>query len=721
MARDPYDPCPCGSGNKLKFCCADVAAEMDKVERLLGNNQPHMAIQSMEKLRQSHPDSQWTAVCLASALINDDQPAEAKRVLKPILKQHPEQPFANALYALAAYNADGYPACKRAAHRAFKQSTHAFPELIGTLANALAEALLADGKLMAARQYLVIAMRLAREEHRRVLFEDLMELDSDLSVPYPLRGVRQPMDFDAGGPAEQPARLADRLAMVGCFDEAAETLQTIAEGRPDDPALTYNIGLYRAWDGDHAAAIEAFRKAAGLFDTHEEAVEGELLAQCLEQTDPEHGTPMRLRRFNLSSVAQLLSRLDEADRFRRVDDEQPAAQQGASGPAARYFCLNRRLEENEPYREWTWESVPLIEGRITIFENDPQGEQPAQAFIVGLEGGELDRTMDAFEQAVGDLAEPVESDASDEAFSDVTGHVPEFEMPLRWSGYVPPQAPGEVARQTGRQRWEALIDQIWPNQPLSALGDRTPLVAAEDPGAHVALEAALVLFDAFADARKYMLPIDRLRERLSLPPVKPLEVDEQTHLNSLSTVQVHRLEPASLTSVQFDQLIKRASLLQHSRLMYNVLQQSLEHPDGPSDPEARDRVLDTLAGLCSHSLLQQETLQWIEKGRAAASDRPDAFEAQLHWKMRELTFRLETPDDPQLRGLLEDLWHHYGAKLPQLREYLVTLVETAGVQPPWDSAIVTPATADIGGADEGWSQPADSGAGKKLWLPGSGD
>src|SRR5690606_16347272 len=120
-----------------------------------------------------------------------------------------------------------------------------------------------EGKVMAARQYLVIAMRMCNEEHRRLLFEDLMELDGETTAPYPLRGVRHPLEFDATGEAEKPARLAARLAAVGCFDEAADTLQTIAEARPDDPRVGDNIGLFRAWDGDQPAAIAALRKAAG--------------------------------------------------------------------------------------------------------------------------------------------------------------------------------------------------------------------------------------------------------------------------------------------------------------------------------------------------------------------------------------------------------------------------------------------------------------------------
>src|SRR5690606_16945529 len=126
---------------------------------------------------------------------------------------------------------------------------------------------------------------------------------------------------------------------------------------------------------------------------------------------------------------------------------------------------------------------------------------------------ELDHAAQAFEQAVGELVEAVPPEPDEGPDADVTGYIPEFELPLRWSGFVPPQAPGEVARQTARQRWETVVEEIWPNQPQRMLGDRSPLQAAGDETARVPLEAALMLFDAYADARNYMLPLERLRER----------------------------------------------------------------------------------------------------------------------------------------------------------------------------------------------------------------
>ena len=52
---DVYQPCPCGSGKKFKFCCLEVADEMTKVTRLAENNQPHVALQTIERLHREHP------------------------------------------------------------------------------------------------------------------------------------------------------------------------------------------------------------------------------------------------------------------------------------------------------------------------------------------------------------------------------------------------------------------------------------------------------------------------------------------------------------------------------------------------------------------------------------------------------------------------------------------------------------------------------------------
>ena len=37
MPLDLYDPCPCGSGRKLKFCCRELSDDMERVLKFQEN------------------------------------------------------------------------------------------------------------------------------------------------------------------------------------------------------------------------------------------------------------------------------------------------------------------------------------------------------------------------------------------------------------------------------------------------------------------------------------------------------------------------------------------------------------------------------------------------------------------------------------------------------------------------------------------------------------
>ncbi len=49
----------CGSGKKLKFCCLAISSDMEKIEKLIDNHQPRMALQSLEKVAKKHGDNPW--------------------------------------------------------------------------------------------------------------------------------------------------------------------------------------------------------------------------------------------------------------------------------------------------------------------------------------------------------------------------------------------------------------------------------------------------------------------------------------------------------------------------------------------------------------------------------------------------------------------------------------------------------------------------------------
>ena len=127
MPMDPYTICPCGSGKKLKFCCQSISNEMEKVERLIDNHQPRMALQILDKLVKTNELNPWVVTRQAASLMSDDRAADAKNALLMFLRQRSDHPSANALYAMAMLQCDGLPEARKAIRRAFRFSIAAEP------------------------------------------------------------------------------------------------------------------------------------------------------------------------------------------------------------------------------------------------------------------------------------------------------------------------------------------------------------------------------------------------------------------------------------------------------------------------------------------------------------------------------------------------------------------------------------------------------------------
>ena len=90
---DVYDLCPCGSGKKLKFCCAGIIDEMTKINRLQANDQPRQALAAIEKIEKANPENPWVGTVHAEILLSLGQVDEAQSRLDHLLKHHPDHPY----------------------------------------------------------------------------------------------------------------------------------------------------------------------------------------------------------------------------------------------------------------------------------------------------------------------------------------------------------------------------------------------------------------------------------------------------------------------------------------------------------------------------------------------------------------------------------------------------------------------------------------------------
>lgn len=713
---DPYALCPCGSGKKLKFCCQAIIGEMEKVERLQDNNQPRMALQLLESLGKSHPENPWVVTRTALSLIDDARPGEAEAVLRPFLREHRDHPLANALYGVAVLNRDGYPEAKRAVHRAFRMAAAQFPEIVANLAMSVAVGYLDQAQYLAARQHMVFALRLGSEEQRKQAFSALLEFDGDQSIPYPLRGPHEPPREMGTEVDREVIEKAQRLSLFGCWQEAGGRLEDALGEDANSPTVWHWIGLLRAWDGDDVGASEALHSAASQYTEFGVAVECETLAQLLDQYGPEQTRNMRAQRFDVRSVGQLLTKLDEVGRCVRLPAPESEADEAS---VARYLLLDR--EANTDPAALTREEAPRHIAEMAVFDSPESADVPAQLLVSALEGGPLESAVEMLTEAAGDLLGSDEDAESDGPVSAVSGMVPREQIDLFQNYYFPPRTLGKIRTAIQKEEWDEVVLERWPNMALAGLEGRSPQEAAGDESMRVRLAAAIAVLDAYCAVRSFILPESDLGERLGVSPAEACEVSEATDLNELSLMQLRRVNPDSLSESQLEQVAQRALLARHPAHALEVIRSVIERGLAEKIKVDAESLCAAASEICRGSMRVEESLEWIERGKsvAEASERP--FERLLQWKLREMSYRLDDPEDPVLRDILRELWEHYGSKLPWLRERLTDIVTQMEIDAPWESVVVAGSVPDqVEGNiwSGGESDPPAAGGEKKLWLPG---
>jgi tetratricopeptide (TPR) repeat protein len=718
MALALYDPCPCGSGKKLKFCCQSIADEMDRAFRLMDGNQPRVALHQLENLARKHPFNTWIDTTRALILIELNDPTTARDVLRALLEHHPEHEFAIVLLATAAFQADGLDGAKKAIHRAFQRGAKKFPSMVSGLAGTMASILSQRQRLFAAREHLALALRLSPEEHRQELFVHMLEFDGDSAIPYPLRGSHA-LPVVGGGTDEQlkEIRKAQKYAAVGCWNTAADLFLALTKSIPNSAELWHSIGLCRAWDGGEVSAAEALHQAAQLYGDFPAAVECETLAQLFDRVHTTDVIDICTYEAKVESIGRLLTLLDDQPRFLRlaIPNNKDAED---NSPVAAYQILDRAKWTGEDFSQLSLETMPRFQAHISIYDADTNSQEPPSLYLTGDRGADLDEARSLVESAAAGQLQW----RTDKPQPGVTGAVAAESQPLRWRWSLPERTPIPLTRELKRQQWQRILTDTWPNAPQKCLGGQSPAGAAADPRQKVALTAATYVLDAQCHQQGYDLDLAGLLSRLGLEPVPPLDVDDSTQLGMLSVMQMHRLPVERLSDAQLIPVVNRALLTRHEGFLYRVLKVALSRPGCEAELDL-PRSLRAMVELCAANGRRDEALHWVGVARSKPPADKSPFEYQWTWDMTELALRLEEPSDPELKPLLERFVHYYSPKVPQMRGYVENILATFGVPSPWDSVSIvtsTSVTAAVAGGVWTPDAPAPAAASpSKLWLPGS--
>lgn len=714
---DVYQPCPCGSGKKLKFCCQAILGDMRKIGEMQAHHQPQMALAAIEALEKKNvPEATsraWiksTKALILAALHRDE---DARKASEEAVQEAPELPKARVINAIGKLQEEGYPAAKRAIYDAFRAGIGAESFLKSQLAMLLAMRLLSQGSLMAAHQSLALAVSL--DPDNKSAIEMYVRFEGNQSIPYPFRSHYLLAPFAGADELRPRFEQAMELTATACYSDAAKAFGSIARQAADQPEIWWNIALCHAWAAEEPLAVEAFKAAAANEKDPERAADCLLLSRLLQKANPATLIEQVEQSYRVQSVGKLLTLLDPQPLFLRLPE--PEEEEDEGGPIAEYEVLDRD-PKSVAAEGATLDSVPRALGQIGIFDADRETAQPAQVIVACTGRDKLPALLAQFEAIAG--AE-VEKSGEPEVSGTIRTEIAALLIPF----HVPTGFPVAKAQELKRAQWARIIGEIWPNTAQEALGGKTPAEIASGPESGTALRAAALALDVHCDRFGYMLDLDAVRSGLGLPPVPPLDIALDSDLAPRSVLELRRLPFDRLTDPQLASVVTRCSRLGCATLSYRSLRAVLDRPAliEKADPSM---IYMTLVGHCRTSQRSDEALEWIVKGKQAAKARKGTLENVMVWEFEELAQRQTHGDDPQIAEIANTLWNYYRPKLPAYGEMILGLLRELKIPGPWNMASGAVAgEGDLVGAATDptsslWTPGAETGGqtGQKLWLPG---
>ena len=701
---DPYSLCPCESGKKLKFCCTDIAVDMVKALQLHEGGQSRAARKILEKLHQQQPARAWVATSYAGVLLSISEPVTAREVLQPLLKETSDHPLGRILDATCALDIDGYDVARGTIHRAFTKGVKFHPEMVGSLAAGVSNILLEEGRYLASRQHMALAMRFVRAEDREPVIMRLLEFDSDKSIPYPLRSVHnlKPLDDLLDEKEQAVFKKSLGLSSLGCWSEAAVVASSLTQNHPESAELWLNIALFHAWDGNESASAQAFHQASGFASDREFAISCETLGQLLDHES--NLSSQKIQYYRTTSASQLLTLLDDDPQYIRQEEDSPE-QQAENVTLAQYQILDRDPLQEAVKTPVKFDDIPQVIGGFVCLATADSKEICRLSAMTEL----FDEVKTRLESAAGDLLEIVEILSED----DKNQTVPQgFES--SWSEYqkldvvfyFDEKTYGIPLSTLEQEKWNHFSQVLWPNTSFSALNGKTPLEAAEDSQLAIQLAATVNIFDVFADQFNHQLDTAAIKNLIGVEPSEPYVIEDDSQLDSCEFLKMLRIPVEKLDDEQLKQLLNRTQLIQHSRFTEQVLHVVLQRENIIEDKRMA-QVLHAYIDLARDNFNLDKAIERIQIARQWAEKSGQSFEETLQWEIRELQFRVTNPDDPGLNEFLENLHSQYLRKLPDLENVINGLLAMHDIVPPWAKGNIITAGAE---------SQADSGG--KLWLPG---
>jgi tetratricopeptide (TPR) repeat protein len=640
---DPYASCPCGSGEKYKFCCQKVEKHAARCHELIENGQFDAARKAIDEGLKAVPGNSWLLTHKALLLLDDGQKTEGLAILREVVRDHPGNRTAQTalIQELGVADQSIEMAAQFQAALDHVSADQRAPLL--SLATQVGSFLARAGQIPAAIKHLDLALSFHREDpvestRTRDLLRSLLSspgLSLWLRNPYALH----PAPEGLAEPEKKAFQSAIELANDGRWRAAAQAFETLLSS-PGRLVVLRNAAICRLWFGDSDTTYRLLRQYVQEAGPTVDAIDLEGLRQIIL---PSRSTPkvdeLHLM-WTLRDRDGLLRRLRENDRVIEEGDEEIERESGSEPAfAVTAFALLDRPRPTEIPADI--HAFPRIVGRALV------GQE--LAVLETYDDGRLESLTDTFTRLAGPCIPPAQPRTRK------IESVPRFELALQSTLWLPEDQTPEQQRQYRMLELRRILTEVWPDTPLPYLDGKTPREAGGDPRYRIALRASLMRLEQEQGGAARHEAVAELRALLHLEPepeLDPTGLDiRKQHVSRLRSLPLARLD-----DTQIEQVYALCHLFLLQSLLGAIAHEVIRRPTLLDSPRiGRVRPYRDLATVASLDEDHAQAHAWIHQGREADPDARGIHAVEWDLAQLDLLMAHEPPENwvPVLAGILE--------------------------------------------------------------------
>lgn len=708
MALDPYQPCLCGSGKKLKFCCGDLAPELEKIDRMIQGEQYAAALNHLHTLTAKHPERASLLGMQAMLETHQEDFEGARKTLNTLIVKQPASPRGWAELAILEAVSNSGKAGVEPLQRAMETVSNEVPLRVFLAIGVVAQALLEQGEACAARAHFALQASMAPEEDRRSGMM-LMQINRSPEIPLLMKEDYVPAAPPADAPWKDEFVAGVQAAVAGTWREAERRFTPLAQKYTGEPSLWRAVAAMKANLADDEGAVEALRRFSRADVPLDDAVEAAALAIFLDPQETEQMIDvLRVPRTILEKEAVEMALLS-SDRV-EVQPVNPRSfeESDSPPPAALYVLFDKPIIKSAEGQSITLDNLPDALGQVYLYgrETDREAriEIVARRDLLAAANGVLDQIAGSH---LGQLGE-------EHVLTDVSA----LQATLSWRWRLPSDLSREQRSELMREKTRQTFMKAWTELPLRGLGGKTPREAASDPGLKIPLLAEILRLELAASSAPRDFQFNELRRELGLPELGPVDptayAERPIPLARLTRVEVEKLTDPQLVGSFY------TALMFEVRPALMPLATELEKRES-----CHEQVrLSTIYGILSANQdTVEDELRYLEKAREASASEGGGVG---QWELMELEVRLRENHVNEAKEVLNRIRRKH-MQDPGISERLFQVLMDYGIIGPDGRPVgPSPGTASILSDEppktaEGIWTPEGATAGgekSKLWVPG---